>query len=296
MDYSFTKVFVEIAEQSNITKAAENLGYTQSGLSHTLNRAEDELGFKLFYRAKSGVTLTPEGELLLPVAKELELDMEKLYETISSIQGITKGHLTIGTFQSISIHVLSPVLKAFEQDYPQIKIDLKEGTIQEIHDWIMDHTVDLGLTSIHEKDEFESIPLYDDPMMAVVPADYDLNGRDYMDVREFEDQPFIMASMEKENDRDVDKVIKKSGINVNIKFTSKDDTAIMSMVEYGLGVSIIPELYTFRHFQNIQVVPLNPPFKRVLGIGLYSLSKASPATLKFIEYAKDLFTEKYGFK
>ena len=114
MDSGFSKIFIEIAAANNITKAAESLGYTQSGLSHTLNRAEEELGFKLFYRAKSGVTLTPEGELLLPVAKEMERGLEKMYETISSIQGITKGRITIGTFQSISINMLSPVLKAFQ--------------------------------------------------------------------------------------------------------------------------------------------------------------------------------------
>ncbi len=79
--------------------------------------------------------------------------MEKLSETISSIHGITKGRITVGTFQSISINMLSPVLKSFQQNYPQIKIDLKEGSIQEIHDWILDHTVDLGLTSLQENDE-----------------------------------------------------------------------------------------------------------------------------------------------
>ena len=52
MDSGFSKIFIEIAAANNITKAAESLGYTQSGLSHTLNRAEEELGFKLFYRAR----------------------------------------------------------------------------------------------------------------------------------------------------------------------------------------------------------------------------------------------------
>ncbi len=285
MDSNFSRIFIEIASCSNITKAAENLGYTQSGLSHTLNRAEDELGFRLFYRAKSGVTLTPEGRILLPAAKELERSMEKLYETISSIQGITKGLVTIGTFQSISINMLSPVLKAFQQDYPQIKIDLKEGSIEEIHDWILDHTVDLGLTSLQENDEFDYIPLHKDPMVAVVPQWYDLKNKNYIDIAEFENQPFIMASMDKQNDSDVDKVLKKAGIEVNVTFSSKDDIAIMSMVENGLGVSILPELITLRHFQNVHVLPLNPPFYRTLGIGLFSLENASPAAAKFIEYA-----------
>ncbi|MDD5945382.1 MAG: LysR family transcriptional regulator [Clostridia bacterium] len=288
MDSNFTKIFIEIASCGNITKAAERLGYSQSGLSHTLNRAEDELGFKLFYRAKSGVTLTPEGELMLPAAKEMELGMEKLYETVSSIQGITKGHITVGTFQSISIHMLSPVLKAFQQDYPQIKIDLKEGSIQEIHDWILDHTVDLGLTSIQEDDEFESIPIYDDPMVAVVPKGYFDEPRESFHIGEFNDRPFIMASMEKDGDKDIKRVIETSGINVNVSFTSKDDIAIMSMVENGLGLSILPELITYKHFQNIDIYPLEPPFKRVLGIGFYSISGASPAAAKFAEYAKKM--------
>ena len=290
MDSGFSKIFIEIAAANNITKAAESLGYTQSGLSHTLNRAEEELGFKLFYRAKSGVTLTPEGELLLPVAKEMERGLEKMYETISSIQGITKGRITIGTFQSISINMLSPVLKAFQQDYPQIKIDLKEGSIQEIHDWILDHTVDLGLTSIQSDDEFDCIPLCEDAMVGVVPADYRLKNKNHIDISEFENQPFIIAAMEKDNDCDVDNVIKESGINVNISFSSKDDIAIMSMVENGLGISILPELITLRHFQNVKVLPLNPPFKRTLGIGLFSLENASPASLKFIEYAKNMLS------
>ena len=52
MDFGFSKIFTEIVSCGNITKAAEKLGYTQSGLSHTLNRAEEELGFKLFIEAK----------------------------------------------------------------------------------------------------------------------------------------------------------------------------------------------------------------------------------------------------
>ncbi len=291
MDSNFSKIFIEIATCSNITKAAENLGYTQSGLSHTLNRAEYELGFKLFYRAKSGVTLTPEGRMLLPAAKEMQHSMERLNETISSIQGITKGFVTIGTFQSISINMLSPVLKAFQQDYPQIKIDLKEGSIEEIHDWILDHTVDLGLTSLQENDEFDYIPLHKDPLVAVVPQWYEVKNKNYIDVSEFKDQPFIMASMDKQNDCDIDNVLKKAGIDVNVTFSSKDDVAIMSMVENGLGVSILPELITLRHFQNVKILPLNPPFYRTLGIGLFSLENASPAASKFIEYAVKMLSK-----
>ena len=288
MDSGFSKVFIEIASNGNITKAAERLGYTQSGLSHTLNRAEEELGFKLFYRSKSGVTLTPEGRLILPIAKELEQCIEKMYETVASINGLEKGHITIGTIQSITINTISPVLKAFRYDYPHIKIAFKEGSVQEIHDLILDHTVDIALTSLQETDEFECIPLFEDPILAVVPKNYACG--ESIDIKELEKHPFIMAAMEKDNDCDIDRVIKQNGLNLDVIFSSKDDIAIMSMVESGLGVSILPRLITLRHFQNIKTVPLNPPASRTLGIGLLSVESASPATIKFIEYLKRMLS------
>ena len=156
----------------------------------------------------------------------------------------------------------------------------------------MDHTVDLGLTSLQENDEFDYIPIHKDPMVGVVPYGYDLKNKNYIDVSEFENQPFIMPSMDKQNDSDVDKVLKKAGIEANVTFSSKDDIAIMSMVENGLGVSILPELITLRHFQKVHVLPLNPPFYRTLGIGLFSLENASPAAAKFIEYAVKMLTKK----
>lgn len=287
MDFGFSKIFTEIVSCGNITKAAEKLGYTQSGLSHTLNRAEEELGFKLFYRGKKGVSLTPEGKTLLPVAREMEQCREKMYETIAAIQGFEKGQITIGTIQSITINTISPILKAFRHDYPHIKIAFKEGSVQEIHDLILDHSVDIGFTSLQEDDEFECIPIFNDPLLAVVPTDYNSESG-YFNVKDFEKYPFIMAAMEKDNDKDIDRIIKNCNLNLDVIFSSKDDIAIMSMVENGLGISMLPQLITLRHFQNIKTLPLNPPASRVLGVGLLSVESASPATLKFIEYLKKM--------
>ena len=97
-----------------------------------------------------------------------------------------------------------------------------------------------------------------------------------------------MVAMEKDNDKDIDRIIKNCNLNLDVIFSSKDDIAIMSMVENGLGISMLPQLITLRHFQNIKTLPLNPPASRVLGVGLLSVESASPATLKFIEYLKKM--------
>lgn len=291
MDASFSKTLIQIADYGNITKAAEKMGYTQSGLSHTLNRVEDELGFKLFIRKKTGVTLTKEGKMLLPIAKEIEHSSEKLYETITSIQGIEKGCVTIGTFSSISMNILPPVLRAFGSDYPGIQIDLKEGSITEIREWIMDHTVDIGFTSIQEDDEFEYRILFEDPLLAVTPKDFKLES-EIFDIKIFEEYPFIMAAMEKGYDCDTERAVKQNNLNLNIRLSSKDDIAILSMVENGLGLSILPELITINHSERVQTMPMKPYSYRILGVGVDSFKNISPAALKFIEYSEKMIRNK----
>ena len=113
-----------------------------------------------------------------------------------------------------------------------------------------------------------------------------------MDISEFENLPFIMNAMETENDCDVENVVKKNNIKLDVKFSSKDCISIMSMVENGLGVTILPELITKRLFNDIKAVPLNPPYKRTLGIGIYSIDSASPAAMKFIEFTKSKLGQK----
>jgi len=292
MDASFSKTLIQIAEYGNITKAAEKMGYTQSGLSHTINRVEDELGFKLFIRSKSGVELTKEGRMLLPIAKEIERSAEKLYETITSIQGIEKGCVTIGTFSSISMNLLPPVLRAFGHDYPGIQIDLKEGSITEIREWILDHTVDIGFTSIQEDDEFEYRILLEDPLLAVTPKEFDVDNEECFDIKDFEKHPFIMAAMEKGYDCDTEHAVKQNELNLNIRLSSKDDIAILSMVENGLGLSILPRLITINHCERVRTMPIKPYCCRVLGFGVDSFANVSPAAHKFIEYTEKIIRNK----
>ena len=82
---------------------------------------------------------------------------------------------------------------AFSRDYPGIKIDLMEGSVTEIQDWIMDRTIDIGFTSLQDNDEFEYTVWFDDPLLAIVPKDYDNNNNNFFDIKEFEKPPFHYA-------------------------------------------------------------------------------------------------------
>ncbi|MEA5084839.1 MAG: LysR substrate-binding domain-containing protein [Lachnospiraceae bacterium] len=292
MDSTFLKILVEIAKFSNITKAANNLGYTQSGLSHTLNRVEDDMGFKLFLRSKKGVTLTEEGSALLPIAKEIVTNMEKLHETITSIQGLEQGKITIGSFTSISMNILPSILMAFSRDYPGIKIELMEGSVTEIQEWIMDRTIDIGFTSLQDNDEFEYTVWFDDPLLAIVPKDYENRNNNFFDIKEFENHPFIMPATERGYDYDIEKIVEKHGLNLNVKLSSKSDMAIIKLVARGLGFTILPELITLGNTSAVKALPILPYSCRKLGMGSTSIRNSSPATKKFIEYTNLIIQER----
>ncbi len=281
----FYKMLSKIADSKSITKAAENMAYTQSGLSHIVNRFEKEMGFKLFLRSKTGVTLSNEGQLLLPIAKEIEQGLKKMDETIASIRGLEIGRVTVGAFASVATHILPSLLMMLGRDYPGIKIDIKKGSTIEIHNWIMDHTVDVGFTSIQGDDEFEYIELFEDPLLAVVPNDFELNE---FDVQEFNRFPFIMPTGESLPDRDIDRVIRQNNLQVNVSLSSMDWAAIISMVESGLGISLMPELMLRKNNRAVKTLPIKPHCYRTLAIACDSFDNASPAVLKVIEYAKQI--------
>lgn len=132
MDINKYALFADIAETLNFTQSGENMGYTQSGVSHILKTMETELGFPLFLRTKQGVSLTHNAELLLPTVRKLLAVHEKLSQTIDAINGIEAGHITIACFASISRNWLPKIIYTFRQNYPGVEIELMEGGTDDI--------------------------------------------------------------------------------------------------------------------------------------------------------------------
>ncbi len=293
----FYKCFVEIANNGNISIAAEKLNYSQGGLSHTINRAEEELGFKLFRRTKYGVTLTEEGRSLLPFARQVVFNMEKMDEAIASLHGLDYGHIKIGTYASISMHFLPELLVAFTRDYPGITIEIMESMANDIQQMITDQTIDLGFTSYFSESPCERIPLFDDPMVAVLPKDMDVsdeldsNGR--FPLSGLQKHKFILGMMGNRMDPDIEQVFGKNTPALKTNISSLDFVSIMCMVRSGLGISVLPRLITMDYAKDLQILELAPQQYRVLGMEVRSVEDASAATLKLVEYIRKYTRERF---
>ncbi|MGN0378384.1 MAG: LysR family transcriptional regulator [Butyrivibrio sp.] len=281
MEINKYALLADVATTKNFTKSGERMGYTQSGVSHILKTMESEFGFPLFSRTNQGVTLTSNAEEILPLVRQLLSVNEQLEQTIASLNGLDTGHLKIATFASISRNWLPTIIYYFQNEYPNIEIELFEGGTDDIVGWIENHIVDFGLLSKRNTNSLEWIPLYDDPLMAILPKDYPIAGRTTFPISEISDKPFIISA--EGTDYDIHHVLKQAHITPNIPFSSKDDHAIVSMVANNLGISILPQLVIEGVQNQILSLPLEPFASRQLGIAFLSQNGLSPAARHFVQ-------------
>jgi len=276
------EVLVTVVEQGSLTLAAGVLGCTQSAVSHSLDALEQELGFPLLRRSRSGVRLTGEGERLLPAVRELLSSREQLKQLASAIRGLDAGTVRIGAFTSVAVHWLPGVLKEFQADYPQVEFKLLNGDYHDVEQWLVDGSIDIGFVTVPCALECEIIPLMEDRLLAILPEGSRFSHYARFPLLECETEPFI--SLLQSSDHDARRALEAAGVTPNVRFYTKDDYAILAMVEQGLGMSIMPELLLKGRHDRLQVLPLQPEAKRTIGLAIAAGAKAGPATRRFADY------------
>ena len=286
MDMNLQKYlsFVKTVEYGSFTKAAEILNYTQSGVSRMIADLEKEWGVTLLERSKNGVKPTSDGLKLLPYAQNLCADFDKLKMQVDELNGLESGLIRIGTFSSVATHWLPNIIKEFQKDYPNIDYELLLGDYTEVEEWIHTGRVDCGFLRLPTHPDFETIFLEEDKLMAIIPENHPLKDCEKFPVTALCDEPFML--LEKGAKAEISEIFERNNLTPNVKFTTWDDYAVMSMVESGLGIAILPELILKRVPYKILAKELDVPAFRNIGLALRNKKTASLAVKRFIDYLK----------
>lgn len=289
METARCRAVLAAAETGSFSKAAEVLRYTPSGVNQLVTALENELGFALFRRNTKGVALTENGELLLPTIREFLRQEDRIFELSTEINGLLIGSVTIASYSSIAAHWLPEVIRVFQQDFPHVNIRLMEGIWQEVSGWLDERTADIGFFSYQEGMPYEWIPLAEDPMLALLPRDHPLAGADCYPLKRCEQDSFIMPALG--CDDDVEALFARNHVDPNIRYTTIENFSAMSMVEQGLGVSVMNKLITEKRICDVAMIPIDPPASITLGAALHSRADASPAVKMFLKYAVRMLTK-----
>jgi DNA-binding transcriptional LysR family regulator len=280
--------FVKIIETGSFTKTAEELGYTQSAVSQMVHSLEEELGATLILRSRKGITLTSDGEELLPYIKNVYYAHRELMEKHKEMQGLKSGIIRIGTFSSVSCNWLPQLIKDFKENYPSVHFELQQGEYTSIAGWVKEGSVDFGFVNPDAVSGLTTVSLMPDEMLAVLPAGHPLSGHGKVTLKELTHEPFILLD-EGELSEPLE-FFKQNKLQPNVQYRVYDDYTIMSMIEKGLGIAILPKLVLSRFHYNIVTKEISPPIVRTIAL-VYKNKNVLPFASR---YFIDFIIEQYG--
>ena len=274
----------------SFTKAAEVLGYTQSGLTHMMNSLEKEVGFTLLERGRSGVRLTEEGERIAPAVREFLQANARLDSVIEQVASSRTEIIRVSAYASIAMHWLPGIIQRFREECPDVDVDIRMADHVDVpYELLAQGKMDAILVSPQDEGQYEGVHLADDPMFAVLPRDFDTQGMTAFPLAAFEARDFIMPSQG--FDKDIMRIFNRIGVKPHILPTWVDDPTVISMVSHGLGVSMMTELTVRGRTDGVKLLPVEPASSRELGLAVRSLDAASDGLRHFIDCTKRVVAE-----
>ena len=283
------KVFLTTVEQMNFRKAADILNLTPSAVSHCIGNMEEELGFPLFIRRKNKISLTSNGAILLQYVRQLLKTEDVVNQAIDELKGLQRGIVRLGCFNSVCTKWIPGLVKEFKDKYPGIEVEIFQGTYADIVSWLNTGEIDIGFLSVSSAGNIPIKALYKDRLMAVTPRGFYEEGKTTVKVEELSDCQFVQPM---ENcDADSQNLFKEYGYKTKSLCHVIDDLSILTMVEAGFGVCILPKMVVDCFNLNVDVYPLEPETYRIVGVSCYDPSCSVPAVQKLYQMIIDKFSE-----
>ena len=283
------RIVKQIMESGSFTKAAEKLNMTQSAVSHAVGTFENELGFPIFIRNKSGVGLTSEGESIRPHIETLVITEDRLYNEVNAINAVEAGTLRVGSFATSSSRILPPIMKIYDERYPNIKVELIDSDYEIIKEKLEDGSIDIAVLEEKyiDKDYYKLPYLYDE-LMVVVPNLPTFQGLKSMPIGGIPGYPFIMP----DNDQDtfLKQLLKKFDVAPNIKYRFQLLSTVFAMIEVGLGITIVSETALKTYKFDVLMIPLEPKLYRNVSLVALKPQMNAPVVKAFFDVAKSLKT------
>ena len=276
MDTQKINVILSAIKHKSLSKAAEEISYTPSAMSHIADSLEKELGVKILVRTPLGISLSKEGEALYDYLVAVVDAERNLMHAAHSLANAKENRLRIGTFSSISQTILPKIIGRFRRAYPQIKISV--AVEDDLQEWLDKNLVDIIFTDERSFGDNVWLPIMEDPFVAVVPSDL-FKGKKKVGKEELYQHTFVSI-----NEKILDGYFDKSRFVNVLDFESIDNVSVLYMIKQGLGFSVLPQIMINKRISGIKTMKLEEPLCRTIGFAYRKDTKKSEATKIFLDY------------
>lgn len=288
MDSEKCTILLSILKNGSMSAAAEELNYTQSGISRAVEALEKTVGFPILSRGRGGVRLTREGEELLPSMREMAYWAEQFDQTVQKLRGVQTGKLAVGSSYVKFFPWLTKIISGFHEKYPGITVELCSGTSTELASRMNGKVLDFGIISRRDG-AFSSTVIMRDELVAMLPPEHPLASSASVPATIFETEPFIEIHTGLQTDNTL--CFLDRGITPNLSFSTPDSFIACGMVKAGLGVALVNRVIADELSDAVAYVPLDPPEVVEICAVTPPDDVISPAARAFKAYFFAMFSE-----
>ena len=295
MNLETAKLFCDVVELKNFSRAAEIHGVSQSAVSQQIAQLEMEYSTQLLDRKKRPIELTLAGELFLQACQDVIERCQRLNSEIIQLnRQSTKIHLA--AIFSIGMHTLQPYVKKFMGIYPDVNLWVEYKNAKEIYDLLLRGSVDIGIVAMPRRDKnIEVYPFENEPMLLVCSPEHSLARENEIDIHQLKGEKFIGFEADVPSRQNVDAILKKYNVTVRTVMEFDNIETIKRAVEINAGLSILPKpcLRTELTTGTLAAIPFtNEHFYRPTGIIIRKDKHLAKAARYLIELLrKDFETE-----
>ena len=253
---------------------------------------EGELGFTVLNRSKNGVTLTNYGEHLLPYVNAVLNSDESLQQAVSEFNGLKRGKVKLGCFSSVCTNWLPDIMRSFQKKYPDIEIEVFQGTYDDVVYWLKNGVVDLGFLSTSSAKDIPIEPLWRDPLLCIVPKGMQKQKEsDFMDIEEMQNHQFV--TQRESTDADIQNFLKENSLNVQSNYHVVDDLSTIAMVANGFGICLMPQMVMRDIPYEVDCYPVQPYAERVIGLATLHPEFMAPAVRSMYNHILENYREDF---
>ena len=281
------EIFSLVAELHGFTAAANRLGISQSAVSHALKSLEQELGVELLRRHQSQVELSDIGQQLLLRARAMLGLANTLRQEAADARGMKRGTLRIGSFgPTSSIKLLPTILQHYRAAHPGIEVHIDEGPDRQVIQWLEERRIDIGFVVLPEE-RFDTVALFEDQMVALLPANHPLAARASLTLSDLCHDPFVLT--EAGYSELVSRLFSAARLTPNIRYRCSQLLSTLDTVGRGDALTVVAEgSLPAYHDDRYLKKPLSPAIARQVGLAVLDQRQSSPAALAFIKLAANL--------
>jgi LysR family cys regulon transcriptional activator len=229
----------------NITAAAQKLHTSQPGVSKQIKLLEDELGFQIFVREGRNLTrITPAGQQVIDRALRILQEAQSIRDLSTELRDEGRGSLSIGTTHTQARYVLPDVIRDFRGRYPNVRLNLHQGTSEQIAEMVAQDRIDSAIAtgSEHLFTDLTLMPCYRWYRTVVVPREHPLATGGRLTLKALAAYPIITYTFSFAGPSSLQEAFAKAGLTPNVAITARDSDVIKTYVRLGLGVGIIAHM------------------------------------------------------